>query len=178
MRSAFAVFSENGIGGAKTIDIAKRAGVSHGTVFAHFATKEELAAQIVERYGKRVAGRIHELVETGSSLKDILEAHLEGLAEYESFYFYLVAEGPLLSVDTRDALIGIQSAISFHLSKRAEVEMRAGTVKRVPVHILFNSWMGLVHHYVLNRDLFAPGDSVLRRRKEELCAYFMDLIRS
>ena len=43
--------------------------------------------------------------------------------------------------------------------------------------LLFNTWLGLVNHYLVNRDLFAdPGESVIARRGESLLDHFMALI--
>jgi len=46
----------------------------------------------------------------------------------------------------------------------------------VPMHLLFNTWIGLVHHYVCNRDLFAPGESVIARRGSVLLDHYMGLL--
>lgn len=37
-------------------------------------------------------------------------------------------------------------------------------------------WIGLVHHYLMNRDLFAPGESVIARRGRELLDHYMGLL--
>ena len=38
-------------------DIARAAGVSHGTVFVHFESLEELIAEVVAEYGGRIVRR-------------------------------------------------------------------------------------------------------------------------
>lgn len=54
--------------------------------------------------------------------------------------------------------------------------MQASAIKRMPIHLLFNTWLGLVHHCLMNRDPFAPGKSVLSIRGEELINHFMSLL--
>jgi len=49
--AAFEVFSEKGFHGARTRDLAKRAGVSEALVFSHFPTKEALIRAIIDRVG-------------------------------------------------------------------------------------------------------------------------------
>ncbi len=176
LRAALEQFSRTGFVATRTLDIARRAGVSHGTVFVHFATREVLVARVIEEFGKRVAARMHELASEGSGVKEVLKAHLRGLLEFEPFYARLVTEGPLLPQEAGGALIAIQSAISFHLNQAAEREMDAGTVKRMPAHLLFNTWVGLVHYYTANREAFAPRASVLERHGGELINHFMSLI--
>ncbi|MEN8114188.1 MAG: helix-turn-helix domain-containing protein [Actinomycetota bacterium] len=169
--------AESGIAATRTIDVAHRAGVAHGTVFVHFPTKEHMINAAVAAHASRVGSRLHELARTGVAVRDVMEAHLAGLGEHEAFYARLVMEGPLLPSYPRATLLGIQSAISSHLAEAAEREMAAGTIKTMPIHLLFNTWLGLVHHYLSNRDLFAPGDSVVRRWGPTLLDHYLGLIR-
>lgn len=173
---AFNLFSRNGLLATRTLDLALEAGVSHGTVFVHFPTKEDLLVTIIQEFGNRIAGRIHELAGGGSSVREVLAAHLNGLQEYESFYIRLVKEGHLLPAEARNILVMIQSAISFHLSLATERELAAGKIRQIPLHLLFNTWIGLIHYYLGNNDLFAPGSSVLAAHGEELLEHYLALI--
>ena len=46
--AAFDVFSDQGLGGARLDEIARRAGVSKGTIYLYFSSKEELFRAVVE----------------------------------------------------------------------------------------------------------------------------------
>jgi len=157
------------------VDMA--AGVAHGTLFVHFPTRDDLIAAVIEESGQRIAARIHDLARAGTTVHEILVAHLEGLAEYEAFYARLVMEGPLLPPHAQATLLGIQSAISWLLAGVAEHEMAVGAIRPMPTHLLFNTWLGLVHHYVCNRELFAPGGSVLERWGPVLIDHYEALLR-
>ena len=174
---AYEQFSELGIGVATTMGIARAAGVSHGTVFAHFTTRETLIVTVIETYGGQVVERMHAVSRRGAGLQAILEEHIAALADYEIFYFRLLAESVFLPREARLVLLGIQSAASFHIAEAAENAMREGDIRQMPAHLLFNTWIGLVNHYVANREMFAPGESVLRARGPELLGHFMSLIR-
>jgi len=176
LEAAYRLFSRNGLGATTTLEVAKRAKVSHGLIFAHFATRETLVTAVVAEFSERVVVRIHDLVEAGASLREVLAAHLEGLSRHEAFYARLVTEGPSLPSTARATLIGIQSATAFHIAAAAEREMAASQIRRVPIPLLFNTWIGLVHHYLVNRDLFAPGESVLERRGAELLEHYLGLL--
>lgn len=172
---AFRQFAEYGLMATRTLDIAKVAGVAHGSVFAHFPTREALLICVIEEFGGRITRRIHELASGGGSVREVLEAHLNGLIEYELFYTRLVTERQWLPEEVRHSLVMIQSAISLHLQQAAEAEMNAGKIRRLPLHLFFNTWLGLVHYYLANGDLFAPGESVLKRYGPELTDYFLAL---
>jgi AcrR family transcriptional regulator len=173
---AFGQFARQGLAAARTSDIADAAGVSHGTVFAHFATRDDLLIAVIEEFGDRVTGRIHELAGSGGSVREVLQAHLNGLMEVEPFYCRLVTERPLLPPDAQNALVSIQSAIAIHLYQAVEREISGGTIRNIPLHLLFNTWIGLIHYYLSNADLFAPGASVLQRYGPELLEHYLNLI--
>lgn len=172
IEAAYRVFSERGILGARMSDIAAAAGVSHGTVFLHFSTQEELVCEVAQFYCTNIARRTHELAESGGGLREILEAHLDGIAEYEPFYTRLVAENRLLPTAARDAFVTAQSTLSHHFGKAA------ARVSPLAPELLFNTWLGLIHHYLLNGELFAPGGQVIRRCGPRLVDFFLDLIGS
>ena len=47
LQAALEVFDEQGLAGARLEDIAKRAGVSKGTIYLYFANKEELFREMI-----------------------------------------------------------------------------------------------------------------------------------
>lgn len=174
--AAYRLFSRRGLAATTTLEVAKRAKVSHGLIFAHFATREELVTAVVAEFSERVVVRIHDLVQAKASLREVLAAHLAGLSQHEAFYARLVTEGPSLPPMARATLIGIQSATAHHIAAAAEREMESSQIRRMPIPLLFNTWIGLIHHYLVNRDLFAPGESVLERRGAELLEHYLGLL--
>lgn len=176
--AAFAEFSRRGILATRMSDIAEAAGVSHGTVFLHFETQTALISAVIEAFGEKAAQRTHELAAGGASLREGLKAHLAGILEFEDFYSRLVIEAAFLPPTARDTYVMIHSAISFHLSQSAQREMEAGTIIQMPFHLLFNTWIGLVNYYIMNRDLFAPTESVIRRYSVVLVDHFLSLIET
>jgi AcrR family transcriptional regulator len=176
--AAFEVMAGQGLLAARTLDIAEAAGVAHGTVFAHFPTREDLLCAVIEELGQRVACRLHVLAADGHGIRAALEAHLQGLQEFEPLYVRLVAEGRELPAKVRSVFLMIQSAISLHIGEAVEEETRRGIVRSMPLHLLFNTWIGLVHHYLMNGDFFAPGaPSVMRKTASLLVEHFYDLLK-
>lgn len=175
IQTAFAVYSEHGFQ-ATTSMIAKAAGVSHGTIFVHFATLDELLICLVEEFGVSITTKLHELCVNSSGVKEMLQAHLQALKDYESFYTRLVTQGDQLPGSAKLSFVSVQSTVAFHFGKGLAMDIANGLVKDVPVHILFNTWVGLIHYYIQNREFFSPAGSVLKRYEEELMVAFMKLI--
>jgi AcrR family transcriptional regulator len=160
----------------RTLDVARAAGVSHGAVFQHFPSRDALVIETIALVGRRLTDRLHELGQSGAGLRDALAAYLKCVEEHEDLYARLVTEAPHLPEAARRTWVGVQSAISTHLSRAAEDEMRRGAIRDIPPHLLFNTWVGLVHHYLSQRDLFAPGGTVIRRCGQELLEHFLNLV--
>ncbi len=74
LAAADAEFAEHGLE-ASVADIARRAGVAKGTVFRHFATKEELIAAVVATYVTTLRDTARDLLdaeEPGAALLEFL----------------------------------------------------------------------------------------------------------
>jgi AcrR family transcriptional regulator len=175
--AAIEQFAQNGLLETKTAAIAATAGVAHGTIFAHFPDRDALLSATLDEFALLINQRLHELASDGSDLREVLSAHLSGLTEFEPFYTRLVIEGRLLPEKSRNNLVLIQSAIAVHLLQAAEAEMVAGTIRPIAPHLFFNTWIGLIHYYLVNGDLFAPGESVLTRYGPILLRHFLTLIK-
>lgn len=170
------LFALNGLISTSSRDIAKSANVSNGLIFSYFPTTEDLYQAVIEDFGVKISGRILELTKGEESLKDILNAHLVAISENEDFYTRLVVENTLLSNSCRSSFVNMQSSISHMITESAKGEIETGKIKEMPLHMLFNAWVGLVNHYLINRDLFALGESVIAKRGNEILDFFMTMI--
>src|ERR1700722_8322628 len=90
--AACAAFGRAGFSAVRTQDVATEAGVSHGSVFAHFKTRETLIAAVVEEAVVRAANLVRHELKLARTTRDILHAHLGALAEHEGLYANIVAE--------------------------------------------------------------------------------------
>lgn len=176
LQSAYQEFCKCGILSFRAADVAKAAGVSHGAVFAHFRTQDELVVEVIETYTKEMAIQTHLSSANGDSVRAVLEAQMEAMRKYEVFYTRLLRDAEHLPLAARAAWVAVQSAISFHLCPVLEHGMQTGVIKKAPVSLHFNAWMGLVSYYLLNAGLFAPEGHVLERYGNVLIDHYLLLI--
>lgn len=176
LEAAKELFASNGLLSTSSRDIAKAANVSNGLIFSHFPTTEDLFQAVIEDFGVKISARILELAKGKRSLKDILGAHLAAISENEEFYARLVIENTLLPHSCRSSFVNMQSAVSHVITEHAKTGMKEGKIKDVPLHMLFNAWVGLVNHYLINRDLFASGESVIAKRGSEILDFYMAIV--
>jgi len=99
-------FAERGMD-ASIADIARRAGVAKGTVFRHFATKEELIAAIVAGHFAAltaVARGLLDAADPGAALLEFLTVAAEGLQQQDLTFLQTVSEGDSMVAELRNRL--------------------------------------------------------------------------
>jgi len=174
--AALKVYSERGFSSPTTV-IADEAQVSHGSIFVHFPTVESLFLCLLDGFSQDLKSELHSLVECGNDITKLLEKHLDILIKHEAFYKRLTTEAVYLPEEAKNTSFHIQSTVSIHFLQALEKEISAGEIKHIPFHMIFNTWLGLIHYYLLNGDFFAPNESVLTRYKNTLIECFMALIK-
>jgi AcrR family transcriptional regulator len=95
--SAREVFNERGVD-AKMDEIARRAGVGPGTLYRHFATREDVLARIYRSDIEAIAGRAAEL----SASLPPLDALIAWLAEQLDFMAHKIGIGAAIKSMLRD----------------------------------------------------------------------------
>ena len=178
VNAAMALFARKGIVQTTTADIARSIRMSHGVVFLHFPKRDDLVIALIDEFGRRLAVEFRQALEQDLGLRAVLQAHLRVLAEFEPFYARLVIEAPLLPPKVRSTLLMLHAAVSQRLFLALERERKAGRARRLERPLLFNTWIGLVHHYLVNRDLFATGDSVISEHGDALVQHLMTLVKA
>lgn len=172
VENAYMLYAQEGFQ-VSTSEIAKQSEVAHGSIFSHFPTKEDLLIFVIGEFGNKLTTRLHEISVSSMPLEDALYAHIEAIEEYEDFYINFINERHRLPKEATVSYISIQSAASHHLEKVLEREK----IVDIPLNLAFNSWVGLLHYYLLNRDLFAPNTSVIKKYKNELVDTFIKMIK-
>jgi AcrR family transcriptional regulator len=177
--TAIHIFARQGITATTTADVAKAAGVSHGTVFLHFPCRDDLVFAAIRRFGKHLCAAFE--AHTQNNIKDlrgVLKAHLQVLFEFEDFYSRLVKEAHLLSPKIKSYFFILQASVSHRMFVNAEYGMQQGKVRRIKRDLLFNTWIALVHYYLTHRDIFSPEKSVIQEKSKELIDHFMSLVKT
>lgn len=170
------VVASRGFAGATTAAIAEASGKAHGTVFVHFHTREALVAELVEEVGRAMTRRLTEIPNDTPGVAEVLDAHLAALAEHEVLYARLLREAAALPLAARARVFALQSGIAWRLRAAHGRDVARGTARGMDPVALANLWIALTNHYLMNRDLFAPGASVVAARGAELKAQLLDIL--
>lgn len=172
------LFASKGVSFTTTADIAKSLKVSHGTLFVHFPTRYDLIKAVVDGFGERLSTALGARLSDDHKLKDLLKAHISVLAEFEDFYMRLISESQSLPPHIRSIVYSMNASLSYRFYKAAKVEMDKGLIKKMTQIQFFNTWMGLVHYNILNRDLFSEKTPILNEVGDDLLRHFFHLIKT
>jgi AcrR family transcriptional regulator len=176
LSAATRLVERRGFAGTRTVDVARATQLSEGAVFMHFPSREALNLAVAAELGRALTDRLHALVTDGGDLRAALLAHVQCLEENEEVYRCLLREGPLLPKGFQRTWTGLQSAVAHHLQRAAAVDLAGKRLRRVAPHLLFNTWIGLVHHYLINRELFVTSGSVMKKHGRMLVDHYLALL--
>ncbi|MGZ5278717.1 MAG: TetR/AcrR family transcriptional regulator [Pseudobdellovibrionaceae bacterium] len=172
------LFAKQGIANTATADVAKALHLSHGTLFIHFPTREDLVLAVVEKFGERLSDELGRRFSVEMTLKEMLRAHISVLAEFEDFYLRLISESPSLPPPVRSLLYAMNSLLSYQFYQAAKEQMKDGTYKKLEQAAFFNTWLALIHYHIMNRDLFSEKAPILKYKGDELKRQFLLLIKN
>jgi AcrR family transcriptional regulator len=177
VQAGLRVVAACGFAGATTAAIAQASGKAHGTVFVHFRTRDVLVAELVEEIGRVISQRLSDIPNDRPGVGEVLDAHLAALARHEVLYARLLCEATTLPPAARARLFALQSGIAWRLRTAYARDVACGAARDLDPVALANTWIALTNHYLMNRDLFAPGASVVAARGAELKAQWLTIIR-
>src|SRR5207245_2072639 len=91
----------------------------------------------------------------------------------------LFARKGIVQTTTADIAKSIRMShgvVFLHFPKRDDLVI--AVIDEFERPLLFNTWIGLVHHYLVNRDLFATGDSVISEHGDALVQHLITLVKA
>jgi len=163
--------------GTTTAAIARATGKAHGTVFVHFPTREALVTELVEEIGRTMSQRMVDVPTDAPGVSEVMDAHLAALAEHEELYSSLLREVTALPLVARARVFALQSGVAWRLREAHARDVARGVARAMDPVALGNVWIALTNHYLMHRDLFTPGASVIVARGAELKATLLEIIR-
>ncbi|MBP2099238.1 hypothetical protein [Enterococcus rivorum] len=118
---------------------------------------EAVIAQLKQEFSEKIDKVNLEDIDT---VEAFLFIHLEILSQHEALYRNFISQRRLLGEQVNVCYLGIQSIFSHHFGLLLKEDIK------VPLSMLFNTWLGLIHYYLNNDDLFGKEDIISKNRNQ------------
>ncbi|MGC6770144.1 TetR/AcrR family transcriptional regulator [Enterococcus sp. LJL51] len=167
LAAATVLYGKKGFVEVSIEEISRQAEVGKGTVFLHFVNQDRLMEEVISQLLKDFDYQM----QTGmiASLEDYLFLHLSVLEQYEDLYVYFITQRLLLNQEVSYLYVSIQAAFAHHF------ERAVNDTLSLPLAVLFTNWLGFIHYYLENRDLFG-GKNIIKRNKAYWIEQFLTLV--
>jgi len=173
LNSACELFSEKGYSATSTNEIAKRAGVSEGTIFRYFNTKNHilrgLLVQLIELVVDNIAlPPIEKILQNGENKSDkeiFKEIIIDRMALINNNFklFKVIASEAIFHDDIRDIIYNkLISKATFIIENYYEKMVENGNARELPSKIVFSSIVGSVFMFIAKRNLDSEYENILQ----------------
>ncbi len=169
---------EQGIINLKTLDVAKKAGIAHGTLFAHFETKEILISNICQNELLKIARKLKSITENQTDIIPLLESYLSLIADNENFYVIIAKEFPFFDSSIQQSILANETIIKNILYRKIEAGNETGqfSVKDITMSVSF--FFASINYYLSRKEYFVNGKGkLMNQKKEQIIDTFMRLLK-
>ncbi len=116
---------------ASTAEIARRAGVAHGTIFFHFKNRDELVLSVVQRLVLRITDTVYEKYRQAAELKELLACYFETVHSQWPLFKALFAGFSEFTDETKQQIISMLSVINYYLVESFNASVDNGLLRAV-----------------------------------------------
>jgi AcrR family transcriptional regulator len=177
------VINEFGIQGFSTREIAKRLGVSEGTIFKHFKTKNELILAVLEHYSQYDFD-IMISAKRKENFLDKVMFFIKAFAEYYENYPQITAITQAYDVLAYDPVLGekiksiSRARVNFMMELLEEGKAEGKVAPDINVekltHIIFGSFQSICLKWRLEQNKFSLKEYILSTVDMILKAFIID----
>lgn len=147
LEAALECFSRQGFSATTIADVRRRSGASVGSIYHHFASKEELAAALhveaVSRYQTGLAAAIEATPTAREGVAAAVTYHLRWIVANESLARYMVARQEREVLRLAEArLRRLNSKLTGRIGAWIEPHVRAGELRELPHDVFYALLLG------------------------------------
>lgn len=195
--AAHAVFMRTGTAGARTLEIAKEAGVNSALLHYYFRSKERLAEAVFKRAACQLFPAVIRILGSDAELEDkvgqVVDVELQHLSKAPYLPGYILSElahhperaPQLIAAVTGEVPVEVGARVRGVLAKQIEARVRAGKMHPIsPDQFAVNLLALCVFPFAARPLLMAlfgfdqsGFDQFIQRRRKELAPFFLRALR-
>ncbi len=167
VKSAVALFIQQGVAKTTTKQIATSASVAEGSIYRYFPSKEELAWQVFKDYHQYLAVQLQQSTSQDYKIEEKINSLVSCFLkmadeDWLMFRYYLTSQHTHIQKVTQDMLTPYQV-----LTNVVEESVDAGEITNTDINVITAMMMGAVHQIAINKiysringDLFVHRELV------------------
>ncbi len=170
------IFIEKGIINTATSQIAKAAGVAHGTLFLHFPNKDSLVIELLDVELAKFSDNIKQLIAQTNNINIMLDQYLNLIQEEEGFFSSLARELPNYKNELRRKILFRESLVREHFHQAIEKGIEQNIYAEVDIPSALTFLFGTINYYLSLKTSFVQDGSVIEKFHDNIIAIFMKII--
>lgn len=151
--AALAEFSAKGYGGTQVSAIADQAGLSIGSLFRYFPSKERILLTLMDRFAEAVERRIRKVIADQDRgmyrVEAALEVCLEMFSQYRRQTKILFSQAVGLGIAFEIKRREIQTRFARYIRQFLEEAIEQKQIPPVDTEVIAEAWMGAIYHLVM-----------------------------
>lgn len=175
LSTAVRLFIEKGFLDTSTANIAKKAGVAHGTVFIHFSTRADLVIAAIYKGMEKLRNSLNEKSEDTNSLEELCNLFLDEVTKPNNIYKTLVKELPLFDIKTQRMVFASLSGFSWHFYKVLKKGKKKDLYRKVDPETVLKYWFGTVNYLLSYSKLFGT-EKLGSKQKKQIIDFFINSV--
>jgi TetR/AcrR family transcriptional regulator len=195
--AAHAVFVRSGTAGARTLEIAKEAGVNPALLHYYFRSKERLAEAVFRRAAGQLLPAVIRILASDTTLENkveqVVQVELEFLSKAPYLPAYILSElahhpdraPQLIAAVTGEVPVALGTQVHAVLAKQIEARVRERTMHPISPDQFAVNLLALCVFPFAARPLFMAlfgidqkgFEQFIERRRQELAPFFLRALR-
>lgn len=176
LKVAKQLFIRSGVLGSPTKEIARLAGIAHGTLFFHFPTREDLVLEVFDRELVQVSEDLHELLHKQQDIGRLLSLYLTYLEQEEPFFAVMAREFPLFSEKLQRRILFRQAGIRSYFGLELGRGMALGVYRKLDVTATLTFLFGSIDYLLGRKAVLVGQGSVIREHRQGILDSFLGLV--
>jgi AcrR family transcriptional regulator len=152
IQGALACFTESGFAQTSMADIRRRSNASTGSIYHHFKSKEQLAAEVylegISDYQEGFLAVLEEQQSARDGIFAVIRYHLHWVSEHPDWTRYLFQKAHAsFMASAKDVFAGLNAEFMRRCARWLGVHVLAGTVRRLPPDMYVAILLGPLMEY-------------------------------
>ncbi len=152
IQAALACFSELGFAQTSMADIQRRSNASTGSIYHHFKSKEQLAAEVylegIRDYQEGFLAVLEEEQMAQNGIFAVIRYHLQWVGEHPDWTRYLFQKAhATFMASAADVFAGLNAEFMRRCARWLGVHVKAGTIRRLPPDMYVAILLGPIMEY-------------------------------